>query len=214
MTLLPAFPLGTAYLPGEAVILRVFEDRYVRLLRDTESGDRTFVSVLIQAGSEVGGGEKRFDTGVSVVIDHVQPSDIGFQVYAHALHVVDVLEWNDDAEYARARVEIREDEAVGTGADRAALAAMVSAIEGLVDRTMSLGLSEGNLDHITTFLRSGLAEVPAGEMWPTFWHCASLIPCTPLDRYELLRERGFVSRATRATGVIEHIQDLLTFRYG
>ena len=42
------FPLGTAYLPGEKVVLRVFESRYLELMNDIGSSDFSFLSVLIE----------------------------------------------------------------------------------------------------------------------------------------------------------------------
>ncbi len=214
MTLTPAFPLGTAYLPGEAVVLRVFEARYVRLLSDVEAADRTFVSVLIEAGSEVGGGEKRFSTGVTVVIDNVAASDTGFLVHAHAQDVVDVVEWDDDLDYARARVVVRPEPTVVDDSHRDALAKVAARIDRLIERSVSLGVAGGDLVHVTAFLRSDFSATAAEDLSPMFWRCASLIPCTPLDRYELLRETDLRSRADRACAIVDHVEDLLTFRYG
>ncbi len=58
MPSLPLFPLGTTLLPGGRLPLRVFEPRYVVLLRDLleQPGDeRGFGVVAIRRGFEVGG---------------------------------------------------------------------------------------------------------------------------------------------------------------
>ncbi len=64
---LPMFPLGTVVFPYTAVPLRVFEPRYQHLLDDVLGGDRSFGSVLIERGSEVGGGDARFEVGRGAV---------------------------------------------------------------------------------------------------------------------------------------------------
>ncbi len=53
------FPLGTVLLPGQTLPLHVFEPRYRELVRVCLDGDGTFGVVLIERGSEVGGGDVR-----------------------------------------------------------------------------------------------------------------------------------------------------------
>lgn len=49
----PVFPLRNPCFPGQKIPLRVFEDRYVRMLRDI-ADTRRFVISLISSGEEVG----------------------------------------------------------------------------------------------------------------------------------------------------------------
>ena len=58
---LPMFPLGTVLVPKAVVPLHVFEPRYQTMLVDVMAGDRKFGVVLIERGSEVGGGDVRTD---------------------------------------------------------------------------------------------------------------------------------------------------------
>jgi uncharacterized protein len=51
---LPLFPLGTVLYPGMILPLRVFEERYRRLMRDQRDDDPIFGVVLIRSGREVG----------------------------------------------------------------------------------------------------------------------------------------------------------------
>lgn len=60
---IPMFPLGTVLLPGAYLPLHVFEPRYRRLVQACLEGSPEFGVVLIERGSEVGGGERRFDVG-------------------------------------------------------------------------------------------------------------------------------------------------------
>lgn len=57
---LAMFPLGSVLFPGMPLQLRVFEPRYVAMLSSLLSGtEREFGVVLIERGSEVGGGDVR-----------------------------------------------------------------------------------------------------------------------------------------------------------
>ena len=57
------FPLGTVLFPTGVLPLRVFEPRYRHMLDDLLPGTREFGVVLIERGSEVGGGEVRSGVG-------------------------------------------------------------------------------------------------------------------------------------------------------
>jgi len=50
---LPIFPLNSVLFPGEPLPLRVFEERYLRLLRDRVANDPVFGIALIASGSDV-----------------------------------------------------------------------------------------------------------------------------------------------------------------
>ena len=57
---LPMFPLGTVLFPYAVLPLHVFEPRYRALTEHCLAGDGCFGVVLIERGSEVGGGDTRF----------------------------------------------------------------------------------------------------------------------------------------------------------
>ena len=57
------FPLHTVLFPGVALPLHVFEPRYRALTRHCLDGDGRFGVVLIERGSEVGGGDARLSVG-------------------------------------------------------------------------------------------------------------------------------------------------------
>ena len=57
------FPLGTVLFPYGVLPLHVFEPRYRLLTEHCLAGDGCFGVVLIERGSEVGGGDTRFDVG-------------------------------------------------------------------------------------------------------------------------------------------------------
>jgi Lon protease-like protein len=51
---LPLFPLGTVLFPGGLLPLRIFEPRYLELIRDSARNDSGFGICLILEGAEVG----------------------------------------------------------------------------------------------------------------------------------------------------------------
>ena len=67
-TRLPMFPLSAVLFPHASMPLHVFEPRYRQMLRDCLAGDGRFGIVLIERGSEVGGGDQRSLLGTRGVI--------------------------------------------------------------------------------------------------------------------------------------------------
>jgi Lon protease-like protein len=104
---LAMFPLGRPCLPGEVLPLHIFEPRYISMLRDLlATPDPQFGVVLIDRGSEVGGGDVRRSIGTSVAvvsIEEVAPSQFGLVVIGRER--IRVLQWLDDDPYPRAFVE-------------------------------------------------------------------------------------------------------------
>jgi Lon protease-like protein len=68
MTSTAMFPLGIVHFPHVLLPLQVFEPRYRTMVADCLNGDQQFGVVLIERGSEVGGGDVRFDVGTMTTI--------------------------------------------------------------------------------------------------------------------------------------------------
>jgi Lon protease-like protein len=60
---LPLFPLHTVLFPGGVLPLKVFETRYIDMVRDCMKRDARFGVVLIKAGQEVGAAAEPEDVG-------------------------------------------------------------------------------------------------------------------------------------------------------
>src|SRR6185437_15262121 len=77
--LIPMFPLGTVLFPHALLPLRVFEPRYRVMTERVLKAEREFGVVLIERGSEVGGGDTRFDVGtVAQIVRAQQLGDGGY----------------------------------------------------------------------------------------------------------------------------------------
>lgn len=214
MSFVAAFPVGAAYIPGDAVILRVFEERYLLMMKHVLESTRQFVSVLIAAGSEVGGEDQRFNTGVLVEVDHVEPSDFGVMVYAHAAHAVTITNWNNEFIYPRAQVVQHHVDA--TLSESEEVKKSLRDIASQIDSLFTL-MDSHNIAH---------PHVPGGAESVLFfgdedsnseavlWSLLRLLPCGPLARFEVLALTSLTSRASRIVEEITHLREIITFRFG
>jgi Lon protease-like protein len=200
---LPMFPLGSVVFPYTAVPFRVFEPRYQHLLDDVLAADRTFGSVLIERGPEVGGGDQRFDVGTRVKIAKVS----GLPEAGHRLILVAgtqrirVERWLGDAPYPRAEVALYpdEEEVTPTG--------LVDAVRAEVRRVMALA-SELGAD--TSEISATLPDDPVTASY----QAAALTPVTPLDGYALLTAPGPATRLAACREMLVDSARLLSEQLG
>ena len=107
---LPMFPLGSVLFPYTAVPLRVFEPRYQTLVDTCLAGDGRFGTVLIERGSEVGGGDTRFEVGtIARVAGEADLEDGHRLILAVGTSRMEIVDWLPDDPYPRALVERREE---------------------------------------------------------------------------------------------------------
>ncbi|MGZ8735035.1 MAG: LON peptidase substrate-binding domain-containing protein [Acidimicrobiia bacterium] len=107
------FPLGTVLFPYAPLPLHVFEPRYRALVETCLAGEPEFGVVLIERGSEVGGGDERFDVATVARILQVGRADDGRYVLGTVgTRRLRVVRWLDDAPYPRAAVETFDDPVV------------------------------------------------------------------------------------------------------
>jgi Lon protease-like protein len=99
------FPLSTVLFPSAELPLHIFEPRYQAMVTDILSTNREFGTVLIAAGSEVGGGERRTNVGTLMRVEMAVPFDDGrWMVIAKGIERIEVKQWLDDDPYPQAVV--------------------------------------------------------------------------------------------------------------
>lgn len=99
------FPLGTVLFPHTPLALRIFEQRYLVMLGHVlDDEEPSFGVVLIERGSEAGGGDQRFSVGTMARILQVDPRADDLHVIAVGGARVAVDEWLDDDPYPAASV--------------------------------------------------------------------------------------------------------------
>lgn len=134
---LPMFPLGTVLLPHMVLPLHVFEPRYRQLVRDCQAGDGEFGVVLIERGSEVGGGDVRTDVGTVARIARADELPDGrYGLATVGVRRIRVERWLPDDPYPRADVADWPDVAPDEG--DAAAEDQRRTLEGLVRRAAAL----------------------------------------------------------------------------
>ena len=74
---IPLFPLSTVLFPGGPLPLRIFETRYVDMVRSCLRGGTPFGVLLIREGAEVGGTAATFDVGTLARIVDFNPMPDG-----------------------------------------------------------------------------------------------------------------------------------------
>jgi Lon protease-like protein len=101
------FPLGSVLVPGAVLPLHVFEPRYRALVRSClDSGEPEFGVVLIERGSEVGGGDERRTVGVVARMLQVAELDDGrYAVVAVGTRRIAINAWLPDDPYPLADVD-------------------------------------------------------------------------------------------------------------
>ena len=212
---LPMFPLGSVLLPSVFLPLHLFEPRYRQLIRDCLDGDRDFGVVLIERGSEVGGGDVRADVGtVAHVMEAHELDDGRWAVGAVGTRRFRVLRWLDDDPYPRAEVEDWDDpdasdqpgdgRAVPVDADPPT---ELAAVVGTLRRVLALASELGDDAADAT---QELSPDPSLASY----QIAALSPIGPLDRQALLCVPGSAERLARLAALLAEEETFLNVRLG
>jgi len=203
MALMPMFPLGTVLLPGMVLPLHVFEPRYQQLVRDClDAPPHEFGVVLIDRGSEVGGGDTRSDVGVIARMLQVAPLDGNrFALVTVGTRRVRVAQWLPDDPYPRADVEDWPD---GEGS---CPAARVAATASRARRCAGLAVELGD--------RVGVPEGElTGDLSADTFLLAGISPFGPADQYAVLCASNPMERLDLIDALLDGVEAGLRFRLG
>jgi len=185
------FPLGSVLLPGMALPLHVFEERYRALVHDCLDGDQRFGVVLIERGSEVGGGDVRTGVGtVAHIVEAVSFDDGRWAVGGVGTERFRVTAWLDDDPYPRAEVELWPD----PPADGTCASALL-ALEPDLRRALALKAELGEPAAPATF------ELAPDSVLACF-QAAGVAPLGPIDRQALLEIPATAERIRRLHALV------------
>jgi len=198
---LPMFPLGTVLVPSAHLPLHIFELRYRALAQDCLAGDREFGVVLIERGSEVGGGDVRFGVGtVARIIQAVELPDGRWLLDSVGTERFRVQRWLEDDPYPRAEVERLAEEPTGPGAGD-----LRGDVERLLRHVLALQVELGFPAPAATI---ELDDDPAVAAY----QAAVLSPLGPMDTQRLLEEPGAEGRLRLLAELLDDARDLLARR--
>lgn len=193
----PMFPLGSVAFPGSIVPLRVFEPRYIELVDHCLTSDRRFGTVLIDRGSEVGGGDHRTDVGTCLRIVDARPEGGRWSLFTIAEERIRISAWHLDDPYPRATWQPDP----STAPSPAALERAVHALQSFLAVAIEFGL-------VPPSAELGLPTDPIEAMWS----CCAQSPMGPADRQVLLAEADADTRMERFVTMLAEQTDLLRFR--
>jgi Lon protease-like protein len=179
MVATPMFPLGSVLMPSMVLPLHVFEPRYRQLVATCIENERDFGVVLIERGSEVGGGDTRTALGTLARIVQAQPFPDGrWAIVAVGTSRIRVEEWLPDDPYPLADVQPLPDMPASASAPDA-LERAVATLRTVLARTVELGIAAAPA---TTEL--------ADDVTLASYQAAVLAPVGPADRQRLLAADG------------------------
>ncbi|MEY9953066.1 LON peptidase substrate-binding domain-containing protein [Leifsonia sp. EB34] len=185
----PMFPLGSVLFPSVLVPLRVFEPRYLtlvgRLLDEVEPGFE-FGVVLIERGSEAGGGDQRASVGTMARLVSAAAGAEDLLIVGVGTRRFTVERWVDEDPYPRAELSILPELEWSE-----ALAPLRTEAEAVVRRVIAR-VAEPESDAGVE-----LADDPVAAVW----QLAAIAPLGEYDRYTLLR-------STSMGGLLRQLIDL------
>jgi len=197
------FPLESVVVPGMLLPLHVFEPRYRALVRDCLADAGELGVVLIERGSEVGGGDERSSVGTIARILRAEELDDGrWAVIAAGERRLRVARWLDDAPYPRAEVEEWPDEPAGPD-DQAAFEAAAVLLRRLL-------AAKAELDEVAPPPTIELADDPVLGSYQIL----AVAPIGPFDRQALLSASGPTDRLALIERVLGEELEVLEARLG
>jgi Lon protease-like protein len=197
-TRLPMFPLSAVLFPHADMPLHVFEPRYRALMQDCLAGDRRFGVVLIERGSEVGGGDERCALGTRcVILREVELPDGRWLLEVRGESVIEVEQWLPDDPYP------------------VALVTEPLPVPGLEDPATVLGKAIQRVRRARALLaeQGGAAALPpdlsldgGGDAEVASWQLCAAAPVNSYDAQRLLAADGAEERLRLLVELMEDLE--------
>ena len=200
---LPMFPLASVLFPGAVMPLQVFEPRYRALTGYCIEHDSPLGIVLIERGSEVGGGDVRFSVGTQGRIAHsVALADGRWLLAVAGDRRVRIERWLGEEPFPRAQVTFFEDSEPPDPT--------IAASRDIVSQQALSALA----------LLAQLGEWPPGDVAPEIpsdpdeaaWRIASFGLLGPADGQRLLETDGVGARLDLLSSLLSEEIDVLALR--
>ena len=172
---IPMFPLSLVLFPGQILPLHIFEIRYRTMVEEIIDAGRKFGVVLIERGSEVGGGETRKNVGtLAEIIDSEKSSDGRWLLITKGTKRIQISKWLEDSPYPRAEISFVDDEE-SVNCDREEWLKTVNHMRRVLAIFAELG------DNVSPFT----IEISEDPLLGSY-EMSSVIPVTPFDSQKLL----------------------------
>lgn len=188
---MPMFPLGSVLMPAMPLSLRIFEERYLKLLGDLLAEETPeFGVVLIEKGPEVGGGEKRMNIGTIASVTEIGTTDEFYGLQSIGSKRFRVNAWLPDAPYPIADIDFLPDLIW----DDSLLPSRVH-LETKVRRLLAFASEFGDLQF-------GSDVEFSDDPMDACWQLAGVLPVGPLDQLDLLKSQSAEELISRTNELV------------
>jgi Lon protease-like protein len=198
MTVMPMFPLSTVLFPAMPLSLRIFEERYLKLLGDLIIEDNPeFGVVLIEIGAEVGGGEKRLPIGTIASVTDIGTLDQFYGLESVGSHRFRVNAWLPDDPYPIADIDFLPDLIW----DDSLMPARLH-LESQVRKVLAFASEFGDLQY-------GADTELSDDPMDACWQLAGVLPVGQLDQVDLLNSQSADELISRTYEIVKSMDQTL-----
>jgi Lon protease-like protein len=198
MPIMPMFPLSTVLMPAMPLSLRIFEERYLKLLGDLIGQENPeFGVVLIERGQEIGGGEKRMEFGTLASVQDIGTLDQFYGVESIGTQRFRVNAWLPDDPYPTADIDFIPDLVWDD-----ALTSAKNQLEIKVRNLLAFASEFGDLQY-------GSDVEFSDDPIQACWQLAGVLPVGPLDQLELLQSPSTAGLLSATQDLVSTLDDAL-----
>ena len=198
---IPMFPLSLVLFPGQILPLHVFEDRYRTMVEEIIDKDREFGVVLIERGSEIGGGDTRKSVGtLAEIIDSEKSNDGRWLIITKGTKRIETSRWLEDSPYPRAEVSFLDEEEFLSGDTEdwhkivTHMRRVLAILSELGDDVAPISINISEDPHVGSFQMS------------------SILPITPFDSQKLLEVDSVSKRCTLLKKFLTNLEETANSR--
>jgi Lon protease-like protein len=185
------FPLGSVLLPAMPLPLRIFEPRYLKLLGDLMGSENPeFGVVLIERGTEVGGGDQRMQIGTIASVINIGTTEEFYGLESVGTQRFKVTNWLPDDPYPLAVIELIPDLIW----DNSLLEAK-NQLETRVRQLLAFASEFTNLQF-------GAAVELSDDPMDSCWQLAGILPIGELDQLDLLSSESAEELIARTNEIV------------
>jgi Lon protease-like protein len=192
------FPLGTVLLPAMPLSLRIFEERYLKLLGDLVTSENPeFGVVLIERGQEVGATDKRMNLGTIASVTNIGTLDEFYGLESVGAQRFRVNAWLPDDPYPLADVDLLPDLIW----DDSLTPARVH-LESKVRNLLAFASEFGDLQY-------GADTEFSDDPIDACWQMAGVLPIGQLDHRDLLQSVSAEELISRTLEIVNTADETL-----
>ena len=198
MAVMPVFPLSTVLMPAMPLSLRIFEERYLKLLGDLIGEENPeFGVVLIERGQEVGGGEKRLNIGTIASVTDIGTLDEFYGVESFGSQRFRVNAWLPDNPYPMADIDLLPD-LIWSDELMPDLDRLETRVRNLLAKASEFGDLQYGAD-------TEISDDPIDACW----QLAGMLPVGGLDQADLLSADSAEDLISKTFGVVAALEEAL-----